>query len=502
MARIPPRREKLMKTQLKTTLIALAALLAACGKKGPYGTGGNGSGVAAARITRGAVMLKSAGAITVTGIRLSTSGATVKVDDHPGGLDDVRPGDVVTVKGSFDDRTGTAAEIEVEHAIEGQVEAKGADFLVVGGVRIQVDDATHFGPDHPSGIDSVFVGSVVAVSGTPVAGVSGAVDDRGGLRASRIDRSSRDGGDPSDDADLEVKGFVSALDPVARSFQLRVTPDAASYYLVGSASLPDGLVDGAYVEVATTVAPVPGTPPVLATLTASALHLEDRLEGAKVELEGFVTSTSGSTFVVAGVTVATSGATTFVLGLPSDLAVGVEVEVEGAVDGSGVLQASKVTVEAGVRVTAPVEGYTGTDMILLGVPVQIPAWVRNDLSVALANGVRVEVRGSRTAGGNGVVAWRITDPSGGGGGGGSSRVFVRAVADAKGADTVTVLGFSVSLPGASLQGADGSATSLPAFLDAVEPGHTVLKVRASSAASVNRTTMTWAADEVEIEGHD
>jgi hypothetical protein len=224
------------------------------------------------------------------------------------------------------------------------------------------------------------------------------------------------------------------------------------------------------------------------------------MEGAEVELEGFVTSVSGATFVVSGVSVATGGATTFALGTAAELVVGAEVEVHGTVDASGVLLASEVVFEAGVRITAAVAGFTGTDLTLLGVPVQLPSWLENDLTVAIADGVRVEVRGARSADGAGVVATRISDPSGGGG---SSRVFLRAVVDAKAADTVTVLGFTVSLAGASLQGADGGlAPSLAAFLAAVEPGHTVLKVRASAAADVNVATKVWTADEVEVEGKD
>jgi hypothetical protein len=488
-----------MKTQLRLTVLALAALLAACGASGS-GAGGTNGGGAAATITRGAVTAKAAGTITVNGVTISTSSATVKVDDNPGGPDDVQPGDVVTVKGTFDDRIGDAAEIEVEHAIEARVDDKGADFVLVGGQRIQVDDSTRFGPAHPNGLDDVVIGSVLAVSGLPVAGTPGAPDDQGGLRASRIDLSPRSGGDPSDDDDLDAKGFVSALDTVAKSFQLRATPDASSYYIVEYGSAPAGLADGAFVEVVTTLAPVPGTPPVIATLLDAAIHVEDRHEGAEVELEGYVTTISGSTFVLAGVTVVTSSATRWVLGLPTDLAVGSKVEVEGAIDANGVLHAEKVTFEADVRITAVVESFTGTDMVLVGIPVQLPSWLRNDLSVALANGVRVEVRGSRTADGNGVVASRISDPSSGGGN--ASRVFLRAVVDAKGTDTVTVLGYTVSLSGASLQGADGMSASLSSFLAAIEPGHTVIQVRASSAADVNTSTRTWLADEAEIEGHD
>jgi hypothetical protein len=420
------------------------------------------------------------------------------VDDQPGTLDDVTPGKVVKVKGTFDDRTGGAAEIEVEHALEGRVDDKGTDFIVVGGEHVQVDDSTRFGPEHPSGLDSVFVGSVVRISGMPVAGVPGALDDKGGVRASRIDLSPRNGGNPADDGDLDVRGFVSALDTGARTFQLRATPDAAGYYVVSYASLPPGLVEGAFVEVATTVAPVPGTPPVIASLTASAIHVEDDFAGVEVEIEGYVTNLSGSTFVAAGVTVVTSGATRFALGTAADLAVGVKVEVEGPVDAAGVLHANEVTFRSGVRITAVVEGFTGTAMTLLGVPVQLPPWLRNDLSAPLGNGTKVEVRGARTANGSGVVADRIVNPTGN-----TSRVFIRAVADAKAADTVTVLGFTVSLGGASLLNADGtSAAGVAAFLAGIDPGRTVLKVRAASVADVNPGAKTWIADEVDVEGND
>jgi hypothetical protein len=459
------------------------------------------------KLTRGAVTAASAGAITVNGVQLSTSaGTAVRVDGRSGGLDDVKPGAVVTVHGSFDDRTGSAAEIEVEHAIEGQVDDKGAGFIVVGGQRIQVDDSTHL-DDRLGGFDGVGVGSIVAVSGVPVAGTPGAADDQGGLRASRLDRSARaDDGIAANDHDLDVKGIVSALDTGAKTFQLRATPEASSYFVVGYSAigLPAGVADGSWVEVATSTAPVPGTPPVLATLAASAIHLEDALEGGDVGIEGYVTSLSGTTFVVAGITIQVGGSTRYELGGAGDLAVGVEVEVEGPVDASGVLHASEVTFRSGVRITASVANLTATGLTLLGVPVQLPAWLRDDLSVPLANGVKVEVRGSPTTDGRGVVAQRIVDPSGN-----ASRVFLRAVVTAKGSEALTVLGFAVGTSGASLawdSNGDGTledfSASRAAFFAAIDPGRTVVKVRASSASSVDGGARTWVADEVELDGND
>lgn len=498
-----------MTSRTKLSFLAAAALvLAACGG------GSSGAPVASrARLTRGTVTAIAGGVVTVNAVQLSTSGATiVRVDDAPGGLDDVKPGDVVTVRGTFDDRTGTATEIEVEHAMEGQVDDKGVDFVMVGGERIQVDDSTHFGDDHPNGLDSVSVGSVVRISGASVAGVTGAVDDQGGLRASRIELSPRNGGSPADDAAVDVKGFVSALDGGAKTFQLRASPDAAGWWIVsyGAIALPAGVADGSYVEVVTTTAPVAGVAPVLGTLSASAIRLEDRFAGeAEVEVEGYVTSLAGALFVVDGVRVQTSGVTRYALGIATDLAVGVKVEVEGTLDGAAVLHAEKITFRSGVRMTATVQNYTGSSLTLLGVVVQLPSRLRNDVG-ALSDGLRIELRGSVAADGLGVVADRIVAPSGGGS---VDRVFLRAVVSAKSAaaESLTVLGFAVNAAGASLQtdgsGGHGSDVTVPpdraAFYAAVDPGRTVVKVRASSAANVSVSpSRTWIADEVEIDGND
>jgi hypothetical protein len=480
-----------MKTFSKRIVVAaVATFLAACGSSG--GSGGGGS-----QVTRGTISGLSGGTVTVNGVRLSTDASTaVKVDDNPGGVDDLRKGMVVTVRGEFDDRSGRAAEIEFEHGLEGQVDDKGTDFIVVGGTRVQVDDSTEFGEDNPARLDSVFVGSMVAVSGVPV-GPSGA-DDKGGLRASRID------GSPLGVHDFDVKGFVSNLS--GGSFELRVSPDATGHYEVDASGLGTvaGLSDGAYVEVHTTSAPVPGTPPVIASLVASSIQIEDRFGQAEIELEGYVSglSVAKDAFLVDGVSVRTSASTRYALGTVDDLVDGAKVEVEGALDGDGVLQARKVSFRPGVRITAEVAGFTGSDMTLLGIPVQIPSFVRNDLSVALGNGVKVEVRGNPSASGPGMVAHRIHDPTGGG-----TRVFVRAIATAKSdasGISFQVFGFTVTpKPGATLRLASGSPGVSPAtFYAAVEANRTVLKVRADSIADVDVGAKTWSADEIEIEGRD
>jgi hypothetical protein len=479
-----------MKTVSKRiTVLVAAAFLAACGSSGDSG-GGN-------QVTRGEITAKSAGGITVNGVQLSAAASAVRVDDAPGGLDDLQVGMVVTARGEFDDRSGSASEIRFEHQVEGRVDDKGTDFIVVGGLRVQVDDSTHFGASHPGRLDDVAVGSVVGVSGVPV-GPSG-TDDKGGLRASRIDDS------PLSGDSFDVKGFVSNL--AGGTFELRISPDATGYYLVDASGLGTvaGLSDGAYVEAHAASAPVAGTPPVIASFTASAIEIEDRFGQAEIEIEGYVTSLTVAKdgFFVDGVPVRTGASTRYALGVKDDLVDGAKVEVEGRLDDQGVLVARKVSFRPGARITAAISGFTGTDMVLLGIPVQIPSYVRDDLAAALGNGVKVEVRGNPSADGSGgVVAHRLKDPTGN-----DERVFIRAIATAKSdasGISFTVLGYTVTpKAGATLRIASGTPGVSPAtFYGAVEPGRTVLKVRADSVADVDVGARTWSADEIEIEGRD
>jgi hypothetical protein len=469
----------------KVALLVTAALsFAACGTGG---SSSSSSAPSAPGVARGAITERSAGSITVNGVEFSTAGATVRIDDNPHPESDLRTGMVVTIRGSFDDRTGTAGEIEYEHGIEGQVDDKGTDFIVVGGQKVHVDDSTEF--EHAGRMGSIVAGSSrVAISGVP--------DDRGGLRASRIEDSPRN--------DFEVKGFVSNAS--GSSFDLAVSPDATSHWIVNlgpGVALP---ANGSFVEVRSAAAPAPGTPPVLGTMTASAVQIEDRFGGAEVEIEGIVSSGSAPRFVIDGQTVRTSASTTWQLGTPADLLPGVKVEAEGHLASDGVLDAHRVSFRPGIRITANLENVSfdpgaGGTATILGIPVQLPSFARYD--VAPASGTRVELRAMPSASGTGLVAFRVTAD----GSGNASRVFLRAVVTAKSnanptAPTFGVLGFTITTAGASFKNLDGVSEMSPAdFYTVVEAGRTVVKARASSIASVDAAGRTFAADEVELEGN-
>jgi hypothetical protein len=473
-----------------TVLAALAvSTLAACS-----GSSSSSGGVTEqhAAVSRGAITAKSPGSMTVNGIQFSTAGATIRMDGQAGLDEWLQKGMVVTVRGGMDDRNGNATEIEFEHGVEGRVDEVGEDWIVVGGQRVHVDDSTEFGEDNPDRLGSIAVGDVVAVSGVP--------DDRGGLRASRVDDSTR-----SPDS-FDVKGFVAALDATAKTFELRLSPEAAASFEVdysGLATVPAGLADGAYVEVHTGSALGAGTPPVL---VASAIEIEDRFGATEVEVEGIVTSipVTGATpsFVVDGVTVVTDASTRWTLGDASDLTLGVKLEAEGSLDQDGVLHAHKVSYRPGARITGTVTDLAAdrSSMKVLGVTVQIPSYVRNDFS-SLQDGQKVEVRGNPAANGNGLVALRVRPPTGN-----ADRVFIRGVVAEKAnanpsQPTFKVLGFDVTTAGAEFRGLSDEPLGAQAFYAAVETGRTVIKVRADSE-TLAIGGPAWIADELELEGDD
>jgi energy-converting hydrogenase Eha subunit B len=472
-------------------LLAAALALAACG-----GSSSGGNAPPASRNTVGAITAADpvAHTIVVNGKTLAVQGAAITEDRVAATEDRLTKGTIVTVTGSFDDRAGSASEVEIEHGLEGEVDDKGADFITIAGQRVHVDDSTEF--DDSNRLGGVVVGATrVKVSGVP--------DDSGALRASRVSRSTRAaGGD-------DVKGFVSSLS--GKTFDLALSPDASACWNVdatGIASLPPGLANGAFVEVRTSAAPGAGTTCALGALVATAIQVEDRFTETEVEVEGIVTSGTSSQFVANGTTVQTSGSTGWRLGAPADLVAGAKVEAEGSLDAHGVLQATKVSFRPGVRLTAVVDAVQADAITMLGMRVQTPSFMRNEFG-ALAAGDRVEVRGNPSADGAGLVAYRIVNP----GGGSTGRVLLRALASDRSASsaspTFTVMGFTVTpkagaqfLGSSGTPGVDGAPIAPTDFWNHVEPGHTVIRVRAASGADVSVPNHAFDADELEIEGSD
>jgi len=142
-----------------------------------------------------------------------------------------------------------------------------------------------------------------------------------------------------DSREIVVKGTVKGL--AGTAFTLEVEHATSTYPVdTAAAELPDGgLANNQYVEVKGSLTD--------ATIDAASVELKSEgfADTENVSIEGIVTDyISNSVFRVAGQQVDASVAEFNPAGLVGNLANGVEVEVDGAIQG-GVLMASRVEAE-------------------------------------------------------------------------------------------------------------------------------------------------------------
>jgi hypothetical protein len=458
------------RTTLTFSITAALLALAACGGGSTTPTTGT-----VAKVSQGVVSSRTASAITVNGVSVATAGATVIVDDNPKPESELKPGMVVKVK--LDDK-GKAIEIDSKSDVRGEVTAKAGTTLQVGNQVVVVDDSTEFEDD--ARLAGVTAGSSrVKVHGFP--------DDKGGLRATRIDK---------DDAstDFEIHGFASGLS--ATGFTLKVSKDATTSFSVSYGTgvvAPAGLVEGSFVEVKS------ATQPTGTAIVASSVKLDDDKElgeaRTEAEIEGVVTSGDSTSFVIDGHTVTTTAATVFQNGLAADLVPGVKVEAEGTLDSAGNLVATKVSFRDTVRLQGAASDVTATSFTLLGRTVLLSDATEIKSGLGLANGVTVQVRGSLARDGSSIAAIRLEPASGKAG-----RIFVQGPVSAvdTGGKTVTVLGFTIAAGAAQFHTSDEvTVLSTDAFFAAVKVG-SVVKARGNDASALVGATLT--ADEIELEG--
>jgi hypothetical protein len=484
-----------MTTTARTTLIlSTVALLSACGGSGSTGAPPP-AGATPNLLLKGAITSRSAGQIEVNGVTVTTP-AMVKIEGVQASESELKVGMEVRARVHADatGHHGEGLEIQFEDAVKGKVSAKDATTLTVGGQTVRVDDSTHF-EDESGRMGSVSTGDRVRISGV--------ADDRGGLRATRIDKLT------GSSEDFELKGIVSGL--TSSGFTLRISPDAGpadtfTVNLLGGATLPAGLADGRLVEVRSLKPVQAGN-----VIEASAVVLEDSLSGesgAETEVEGIVTSGTAASFLLDGVTVTTGAGTGWTGGLPGDLLPGVKVEAEGTLDPSGVLAATKVTFEASSRLVgtvaaASVDGAGLGSLTVDGVVVVIDALSeQRDAAASLAAGDWVEVRGSPGRDGSSLVATRLQRS-------GDTRPAITGLVSAKDAagGTLTILGKTISTSAvesggfhahSDVEGVSGASISSADFFAAVTVGRTVVKARGKDAAAFVDPVLT--ARELELEG--
>jgi hypothetical protein len=387
-------------SRIRLGIAALAGVvLAACG-------GGDASAPTGPNDTQQNVVVTGAitgfGSVFVNGVRFDTSGATIRKDGIASSQSGLRVGEIVTLRGRIDERTGAAFadSIEQDNEVEGpitSIDAATQTFMVLSHT-VRVTPETSFDDSLGTSFADLTVGLEVEVSGMP--------DASGAIVATRIEDRHPGG------TRFEVKGRIAEIDTIARKFRignLVIDYTSATLQDFGSAVLANGL----HVEVKGSLRNSAGE------LVATRIELrnpEPDNGSFRREIEGLITRfVSATDFDVAGRAVTTTTATRYEGGTAADLALDVKVEAEGTINVAGVLVATKIQFKRGHNaglagivdaVTPDAAGFNGT-ISVLGVTITVDSNTRiEDKSDArmesfrLANiqvGDYVRVRGTETA---------------------------------------------------------------------------------------------------------
>jgi hypothetical protein len=351
-----------------SAMVAAATVLTASG----CGSGG-GDGQTAG-IDRGGAPIATSGPISgfgsviVNGIRFDTSSTSITIDGQSGSTDDLAVGQIVTVQGVIDDNgNATADAIEFNDNVEGPISSIDTtlqQFVVLNQI-VQINDGTSFDDDIvPRSLDGLAVGEVIEVSGF--------VDANGDIVATHIERHASGGV-------FEIMGLISDLNTTTQSFQVgALTVDYSAATLEDF--LNTGPANGDIVEVKGTDFSTGGD--FLATRVERKIAGLVGGDGDEAKLERLVTRiVSASEFDLSGQRVIVTPQTEYKGGSLTDLALNVQVEVEGRLNSSGMLVAEKIEFrqqQSDVRLTGNVEAVdvTAGTVTLGGVPVRVNSSTR------------------------------------------------------------------------------------------------------------------------------
>ena len=409
-----------MKFPIKSTLIILAAMLAAsCG-----GGSADQPRTLLSPNTSTAVTISGTisafGSVVVNGVHYDTSRAQIFKNGLAVSQSDLAVGQVARIKGMKDGNgsRGNADQIDVDDQLIGPIASINATAgtLIALGQTVKIDSNTSFSRNiTPAAIGSLKAGDVIEVSGM--------YDAAGVLLASRIEKESAT-------ATFQIVGKVATLTTATHLFKINgLTVDYTNANLFGFAS-------GAPVEGDLVVARGTQFNATTVTLQATALakardETSDAAHGDRVEREGLITRfVSATDFDVANKPVTTAPTTRYEGGVVGDLAKDVRVEAEGALDATGKLVADKIEIHksgvgelvgtiSDVAATAsPAAGAPLGTFKLLGVTVTVMPNTRfedktdqrlTQFGIAnLQNGNTLVVRGFENPAGSGkVTATRI-----------------------------------------------------------------------------------------------
>ncbi len=336
-------------------LLGASALLPGCG------SGGSGDSVAG--IDRGGVYgpITGFGSVIVNGRHYETTSAIININGMPATEADLEVGYVVTMQANLpqDGSTPQAVTIDFGHNVIGPLSAVSVvdnQITVLGQIVTVMDTTSYDSGIVPASIDGLVllpIGSILRVSG--FAGADG------GILATRVELGNSG-------SDLEVTGVVTNLNTVAQT--LEVGGLVVDYQSANLQNFPTGQpANGDRVKAEGSTLGVGG---VLVARELELKEIELQLdENDELEIEGLITQfTSATQLSVSGIAVSTDSMTVFEKGDATMLALNVRVEVEGQLDGNGVLKASKVefSPDGPLRIEATVDSVT--PLLVLGILIE------------------------------------------------------------------------------------------------------------------------------------
>ncbi len=466
-----------MKKQSKSILLVLllAFFSASCGSSGNNASGGIGG----TGISQGTY--DGVGSIKLNGEGFNTTATTAFIiDDNQTGTsqNDLREGMQITVQV---DATGiTATGVVFEPEVEGPLDSNTAttNTLVVLGRTVVVDDTTKI-EDTAGTLNltqaNLNPNDMLEVSGLVLA------DDK--IQATHIMRRDDKPFIPGT-TEVELKGTVAVASLTTTTFTI-----GGQTIDFSAATVFPGLKEGDFVEVKGTRGISGGT------LSATEIKKENGVAnpGNILEIEGVV-SISGTTLFVGGQEFSTSDATTsdattFEGGAKDDIIANVRLEVEGTINASDVLIASKVKFHGSrIKMEADVtgKGTSPDSLTLLGNPVVINGLteIKDGLVFSAITTDRLEIRGYLSGGI--VTATRVRT-------GDVGDVTLQAPVEDKSRTNLTLLGNNVTpATNAIFKDLDGTSLSSAAFFAKIQTG-SLVKVKGSVVGT------EIVATEVEIE---
>ena len=351
------------------------------------------------------------GSVVVNGVRYDTTGAAFTINGAPGSQDDLSVGQVITVNGTIDDNgvDGSADEVNFDDNVKGPVESidTAMSRIVVLGQTVLINPDTSFD-------DSISPASIEGLNVDDIVEVSGLVDAGGQIAATRIELKPAG-------TEFEVLGIVSGLD--TGNFMFNINDLTVDYSSATLDNFPGGQIsEGDLVEAKGTS--LGANDELLATSVELKNVLPNAVDGDHLEIQGFITRfVSAQDFDVTGLPVTTTANTVYEGGDETDLGLNIKVEVEGDINASGVLVATKVDIRRAkaVRATATVDSVNaGADsLVVLGITVTIDDLTRLEdksdadvtpLTLASMNaGDYIEVRGDEFPAGSGQILATILE---------------------------------------------------------------------------------------------